>query len=282
MKTVFTDISKIAHIWANKLQSNARTSSSNFYFENDVIYSYGRHFPIAKHIVNANGENGILFTERSYSVTTSKHISIVRQAASHKNVIYCYNPESSHDANFTSWQISIENIATKLLKAKKPEIYLNEISSIADRANKYADFFSLTIPESLQAAINIGNKADYQQYNEKKELFKQAENERKAKELKERHKKELAAWLKGETHRLYVKNGYDYLRVSDNCIETTQAVQIPLEAAKRLYTAIKDNSLTIGAKVLDYTVESIGKEISIGCHNFKKSYLLSFGSKLFS
>ena len=66
MKKVFTDISHIAHLWANQLQDEARNSGSgNFYFDGDVIYSYGSHFPIAKHVVNAKGEKAVLFTTDS-------------------------------------------------------------------------------------------------------------------------------------------------------------------------------------------------------------------------
>jgi hypothetical protein len=87
MKTVFTDISKVAHLWANQLQDNAR-NTGNFFFEGKEIYSYGRHFMIAKHIENDKWERAVLFTERTYSVSTAKHIAVVRQAASHKDIIY--------------------------------------------------------------------------------------------------------------------------------------------------------------------------------------------------
>lgn len=282
MKTVFTDISQVAHLWANKQQSEAKNSGHNFYFFNDTIYSYGSHFPIAKHITNEAGENATLFTERTYSNTTAKHISIVRQAARHLNVIYCFNPESTHEQNFTSWLKEAEYSAAKLTKAKKPELYLSEISQIANKVNKYATFFSLSIPETLQAVLSIGNKNEYAEYANKKEDYEKEEKVRQEKELQKKHKKELSEWLKGKTHRLYTHNGFDYLRVNDNTIETTQAVKIPLEIGKGLYTAIKDNSLNVGAKFMQYEVLETGKNVRIGCHNFKTDYLLKFGQTLFS
>lgn len=282
MKTVFTDLSTIAHIWANQTQDNARNSSSNFYFDGNTIYSYGRHFPIAKHVTNEMGEHGTLFTERGYSVTTSKHISIVRDAANHKNIIYCFNPESTHTENLNSWIDEAENIAANLLKAKKPEKYLSQLSYVNDKVNKYVAFFNLAIPEKLQLALSIRNKDQYKEYAAKKEQFEQAEKKRQKIELEKKHKKELAAWIKGETHRLYNRNGYDYLRLSENIIETTQAIQIPLPIAKELYFKIKNNEAKIGDKVLSYTINEIGKEIKIGCHNFKTSYLLEFGARVFN
>lgn len=55
MKTVFTDISQVAHLWANQLQESAR-NSGNYYFNGDAIYSYGSHFMIAKHHTNKQGK----------------------------------------------------------------------------------------------------------------------------------------------------------------------------------------------------------------------------------
>lgn len=282
MKTVFTDISQVAHLWANKSQNEAKNSGHNFYFEGDTIYSYGRHFPIAKHVVNSNGENAILFTERTYSNTTAKHLHIVRQAASHRNLIYCFNPESTHEQNFTSWLRWAEAEASKLTKAKKPEIYLSNISDITTRVNKYAAFYSIPIPETLQAVLSIGNKNEYAEYSEKKAVYEQAEANRKEKELAKQHKKELAKWLKGESHRLYTRNGYDYLRVNEDRVETTQAVQIPMQTARQIWERIVNNTLSIGEKVMHYEVSEIGKNIVIGCHNFKTDYLLKFGQSVFS
>jgi len=279
MKTVFTDISKVAHLWANKVQDTAR-NSGNFYFNGNEIYSYGSHFCIAKHVINNAGESAVLFTERTYSNTTAKHISVVKQACRHLKVIYCYNPHNYHSDNFSQWQKEIESIASNLTRAKKPEIYLNKIDSVKHRINEYAAYFSLTIPDGLIAAMEITDKGKYSAYVDIKEKLR-IESEKKAqKELQKRHNDELKKWLNLETNRLYVHGGLDYLRINKGRIETTQAVEIPLELGKRLYTCIKDNTLEVGQKVLDYSVQSIGQEIKIGCHTFKKSYLLQFGSKL--
>lgn len=281
MKTVFTDISTIAHMWANQTQDSAR-NSGNFYYNGNTIYSYGSHFPIAKHTVNDNDERGVLFTERTYSVTTSGHLNVVRQAVRHLNVIYCYSPESSHNENFNYWKRSIETIAQSLLKAKKPEIYLSQIDSVKDKATKYAAFFGIEIPLLLQAAFNITGKEQYSNYAANKEAILKAEAIQQKKELAAKHKKELAKWIKGQTNRLYTHNGFDYLRLTDNRIETSQAVKIPMELGKRIYQSIKDNSLAVGSKIMDYTVNETGKIVKVGCHTFKTDYLLKFGQSIFN
>jgi hypothetical protein len=73
-----------AKAWANGHASSGKSSNGNLWFdERDgrIIYSYGRHFPIAKLVTNAKGQEAVLFTTRRYSVTTNgKHIPAVLQA----------------------------------------------------------------------------------------------------------------------------------------------------------------------------------------------------------
>jgi hypothetical protein len=279
-KQVFSNISDIAHLWANQQQDSARNSAHNFYFNGNTIYSYGGHFPIAKH-VELNGNDCILFTEKSYSNTTAKHISVVRQAANHLNLIYCLSPNATHEENFKHWLINAEYVAKNLIKAKKPEKYLNEISYIATKVNKYATFFSLEIPETLQAILNIGNKAQYLSYADKKAEYLKAEEIRKAKEAKKAHAKALKEWLQGKTHRLYVRDNFDYLRVNGENLETTQGVKIPIDIAKRIYSNLVNGTLTTGSKILSYEVASIDKNLQVGCHCFKVDYLHKVGKQIF-
>ena len=142
MKKVFTDRSQIAHLWANQHQQEARNSNNSFYFYGNTIYSYGSHFAIAKHISNGN-ESATLFTTRSYSNTTAKHINITRQAARHKNLIFCPYPNGSHTENFTRWYNEAKQQADKLPTARKPEKYLSEIQYISHRVETYCRFFEI-------------------------------------------------------------------------------------------------------------------------------------------
>lgn len=136
--------SEVAHLFANQTQNEAR-NGSNFYFEGDTIYSYGRHFPIAVH---SSTPNIVYFTTRGYSNTTSKHIYLVRYACNHKTLIYCMNPDQAkngrHSENIESFISRAKYPAGKLAKAKKPEIYLNEIANIRAEFQTYVDHFKIT------------------------------------------------------------------------------------------------------------------------------------------
>ena len=83
MKTVFTT-RELPHIWAAQQQTEGKAGS--FYFRDATIYSYGSHFPIATII-----GHDVLFTKRTYSNTTAKHIGKTRRAITHKNIIWCYD-----------------------------------------------------------------------------------------------------------------------------------------------------------------------------------------------
>ena len=224
-----------------------------------------------------------MFTERGYSNTTSKHISITRGACRNSEIVYCCNPDNGHESNFKYWFDEIEAEINKLAKARKPEIYLNNIEYIATKVKRYSQFTGANIPVNLIEAMKITDKDQYAGYQESRiEQAKQAQKKAEI-ELKKRHKEELEKWLNFETSRLYLNNGSDYLRVNpeNDRVETTQAVHIPNEIARRLWLSIKENTIKVGDKVLNYSINEAGKHIKIGCHTFKRSYLLDFGAKLY-
>lgn len=268
--------SDVAHRWANQIGSYCRTKNGNMFFEGNTIYSYGYHFPIASFITNDKGVGAILFTEASYSTTTAKHISEVRSAVTHRNIIYVpeVQPHGKvwHQKAFKQWHEKIEFIISrKLARARKPEIYIIEIQRIVARAKKYAEFFNLELPESL---ANVDCSVSEEQRKAIKQMVKE-ERERKAAWEKEKVDK----WLRGERYGS-LNTKYQYLRVKDGRVETSKNVQIPLELAKKFYERIKDGLLKCGDTILYYRVDRVGNIIKIGCHTFKKSYLLEFGATL--
>ena len=74
MRKILKNHSEVAHYWANKVQPEGNGCS--MFYHSETIYSYGNHFPIAKHINNGL----ILFTSKDYSISTSKHKCITRSA----------------------------------------------------------------------------------------------------------------------------------------------------------------------------------------------------------
>jgi len=279
MKRVFSN-SDLAHAYANQSQYEGRNSNGSFYFDGKTIYSYGRHFPIAKIVTNEQGVEAMLFTFRTYSNTTSKQISIVRSATRQYDKIYCYNPENSHEANFKAWLNLAEIQTEKLQKAKKPELYLNELCSLSNQVNAYTNYFNIEVPDTLKAVLSIKDKNENLEYMSKKAELLKIEKAKKEKQQKQDFKEQINKWFNGETQRLYTRYKLDFLRINDNRVETTQAVQIPVELCKRLHNKIKNNTLQVGEQLLNYRVDQVDNIIKIGCHAFTRKYLLHFGSKL--
>ena len=250
-----------AHLFATQTQIEARTPNGSLYFYGKSIYSYGSHFCIAKFIDSKT----LLFTERTYSNTTAKHISVVSHATSHINKIYCGNPNWNHTDNFTYWLNVAEQLADKLKRANKPEIYINQLQQIETKATKYANYFSIAIPETLQSVLKVTTKTEILAYMENKAELIAAEKLAKEKAAKKEHQTNLKKWRKFETGRLYTRAGFDYLRKNDTEFQTSQGIKIPIEIGKRFYNNLA--AVKINDKFLDFTVNEITKTyIGIGCH----------------
>lgn len=262
MKKVLSP-SEVAHVFANQTQSEARTQTKNFFFYDKNIYSYGHHFCIAKFV----DENTLLFTERGYSNTTAKHINHVRHATSHINKIYCDNPTNTNTDNFNAWLSQAENNISKLKNARKPELYILELQRIKDKATKYAEYFGIKLPLTLENALKITEKAEVLEYLETKAEAIAKENKIKQTELKKEHAKNLKKWKAFEIGSLYQRNGFDYLRKDSEFFQTSQGVKIPVAIGLRFYNNIVNKTIKVGDKFLDYTINEVNdKLIKIGCH----------------
>lgn len=284
--------SEVAHFWANKTQSEATSPNRTFYFIGDTIYSYGRHFAIAKHVANRIGEKAIFFTCRGYSNTTSKHISIASRASSHLKSITVPYPDSEPESNFNYWLSAIKVLGNSLQKARKPGIYLNQIIELYGQAKEYAAFLEIEVPAELVNAGSAENRDDFLEAM-KKEAEILAERQRKeAVDAANRFKKSLAKWREFDTQSSYVnsnRTGYDYLRFNKktNTVETSQGVQIPAQIAKQFYKVVLDTIFHGGCdncnmRLMDhYSVTQINKQfVRVGCHTITIKEIKSLTKKL--
>lgn len=80
-KLVFGSHEMVAHVWNAQTQYSGRVSGSNrVFFENRAIYSYGNHYVIG--FIMPDGT--ALLNSDKYSISTSKHQSLVRHASSNR------------------------------------------------------------------------------------------------------------------------------------------------------------------------------------------------------
>lgn len=290
MKTIFSNPQEIAHIWAHQSQQEAKNSNRSFFFYGDTIYSYGHHFPIAKH------NNGvILFTLKSYSVTTSKHIQIVRSASSHKDKLFCYELPinerdiSAHTQNLDIWVNNIKGNIKKLKTTKKPEIYISNINNEINLLICYQRYFNLKLTKEQKEIVSIKDKDGFLSLLKKEEKAKELFNKQILTKGKSIYNKSIEAWKqyretnfkenltdKEKSLLSSYKNLTDlnltYLRSNETEIETSKGIHIPLEVARRFYTwfnSVKVKGCTeCNKEILGYSVNSANENgLIVGCHN---------------
>lgn len=296
-KNYFTD-SEISHIWAHQLRPQAHKAGANhcqFYFEGKTIYSYGGHFPIASLFGKKN--EFVAITTRTYSNTTSGHISTVKSAVSHfapENKIYCTNPQLAvsglHKTNLENFEQAAKKAAEKLATAKKPSIYFAEIADQKAMFDKYCKAFKVKTKKKDFPNLHIQPTGE-----EIEKIKKQAaaEKERKAKAEAEAEAKrmiQLTYWLEGKKYSDVIPDGggdrlidppnglkHTYLRVIKNSIETSKGIELPVDAARRFYTWYIHTANTGGCKdcqkeILGYKVtQANAAGLIVGCHDITRS-----------
>jgi hypothetical protein len=280
------DIYAVAHNWANHIGKGVK--ASNLFFERENIYSYGHHFLIAKHVVGQRGERAVLFTQRTYSKSTTAHLTIVKNASSHLDMLYVPDPDLESEELFEKWYREIKTIADSLNGSRKPQKHMLHIQSVFENAKRYADFFGLEIPEVLVKAGEIQNAEQYHDLLQQERELRKAQEKRAQAEALRLQKMKLKCWRKFEIDYVSTADGFDYLRSNkvNQTIETTQRVEFSLAAGRQLYglvlaTIEKGGCTNCGETFLGrYSITQINsKFIRVGCHKVSLTEIKSFAKK---
>jgi hypothetical protein len=275
----------VAHAWAHQTQDSARNAKGSVFFRLDCIYSYGEHFCIAKHVTSASGKHAVLFTTKSYSVTTSAHCGMVRSAASHLTRFDVPNVfakiKGEHEGNLQDYA---KRINSYLLKSTRARTEFNkgwthkEAVELRQEAIAYAQFFRVPYARTLPAVPALGSATLAK--------IKAAEDKRVAAERKRvlaESREAIAQWRKGDAYVRLPHGLPDMLRVSADgqSIETSRGVSFPISHAKRglaLVRAVRERGETWHTNgktcVLGhYRIDSIQPDgtVRAGCHTVKYS-----------
>lgn len=274
MKTVFTDISEVAHLWASQAQTNAR-NSGNFYFNGLTIYSYGSHFPIAQ--IWDKDNTIVFFTSRSYSNTTAKHKGVVHYAINHKKIFTLpdvdlnskWDQDARHETNKNYYLNSIEALIKKQKKARKYN-YMPEIENLLNEFREYINLFKLAgkliKAEKELLTINVNTLFEGCNFTE---LRAKKEKQKTDKQIKEA-KKWLFHWsgglhLKYKANKVYLR----YNKLNDE-IETSKGARVPARESKILFDRIQAGKDIKGYQIGYYTVISLNGVLKIGCHEIER------------
>ena len=315
-KHVYSSFSDLAHLFANTPDKVA--NCRNGILKNNIIYSYGEHFPIASMIQLEGKEKIVLFTRRGYSSTTGSHIHQVNAATSQYKKIYTwdvvgqyYFEGSNGFWKFKSDFVQMVNFVTEQLEKFKrarnnKEWIIVEIRQRIREVQDLIEYFEVKdIPEEYIKVLNTDTDALYKKLEEWKEKEKKrledpklAEKREKAKLARERafereNAEQIQKWRNFEAYTpyklsarrrwVYSDTRRDLLRynASEQRVETSQNVKIPVELAHKFYRYIQVvlqkgaycyGPETCNYKLLNYEVTKIDNEcIRVGCHIIPQS-----------
>jgi len=288
---------EIPHLWFHKTQHSARNQCGNLFFDGDTIYSYGHHFPIARHVTNERGEAAVLFNSASYSSTTAKHKSDVRRAIpGHCDTFYFQvgrrqdltleNCLSSMRQDFNTALANLQSAKSRPSKACKYGEFLVARTSLRN----FLDFIGQEY-EHLNHVLTQSAEADYRQIREEHcdnvftaRVNRNAKREAEAKAWREQRDADakltlaerIEAWRNGKNSYL----PYDtptMVRINGDTVETSRGAVFPLAHAVKglpLVMAIINGSMEYQRKESDpiirlghYSIDSIGNGVlTAGCH----------------
>jgi len=261
----------VAHLWAHKSQDHAKAPGGNFYFHGDTIYSYGSHFPIARHVTR-KGKSAVLLTTRTYSHTTSGHTWMVEGACRHLTVFHVDNVESREPRRqFEEYRARFKELARKYVKSRQNKPYVfSQLKGLVEEANAFSAFFALRVRLTLPAE---GEMAAECKAIEKKER----EAKRRAEANRQREETErVQKWLDGQSD--YCPYGQAVrLRIKGDELQTSHGARVPLAHAIKAFRTIKrlrdkgqtyernGHTIHLGHFALD-AVDAQGN-VRAGCHN---------------
>lgn len=280
MKTVFNNSHDVMHLFAQQTQAHAK--SSNVFFYDDKIYSYGYHYLLASFIENKKGEKAILINGNVYSRTTGKHISAMIQASRQYRQFYTTHTDKKIILE------TLEDLKKLILKAKKPFLYSDKAQHLEKKYLEFCQFMGQKVDKDIKKAFQFfHNKVEdmgeiYQKEVEKAEKARIKAEKARIKEEKIKDAENLDKFMNYEIEYCRFYSNEDFIRISQDgqFIETSQRVKIPIESAKTLYKMIQSGKDIKGYKIEDFTVISLNGTLKIGCHHINTKNVHEIGQKI--
>lgn len=257
MITRFKNNSDLCHVFAQRTQSHG--NGSNLFFEYDKMYSYGYHFLLAEYI----DSNTILINNRSYSSSTAKHQSLIRQATRQ------YKQYFTKEVEIDLVHSQIMDMSKRLLTARKKDVIASEIVSLFESCKEFSSKYRpYVFNDNMFKAITV----IYNEISVNKDQYIAAAKEREAKELvklREKLEVDLKKFLNHEINHIDSKKlSVDFIRLSLDLksIETSQGVKIPIKEATELYKMIQAKIDVRGVSIGGHKIASLNGVLSVGCH----------------
>ncbi len=281
---------ELYHVWAHQRAPEGKSSGVKVYFDGPTIYSYGPHFPMARLLLDKNGNpEAVLVTTQRYSVTTSAHQSDVRSAVRHLKAFHVENVKSDVKPadRLKEYRDRIKFDAESVVRAKSEKGRLIvRLTELIAEANDYAVFFKLKtrfdypkgfdVEDQKKKGVEEREKADERMRNrDARRQQRDAERLEAARAeylvRKPEYDAAVAAWLLGVGERfptlpINPEWGWEVrqqmerevgvrLRVRGSRLETSMGVIVEIEKAKVLLALVRLQDATGVASYPDAGVD---------------------------
>lgn len=290
----------VAHEWYHSAADEGRGSS--FFYEGDVIYSFGHHYPIARKV---NGDQNLILFQylNDWGGYTGRHRNHVQHAlASGATIFWVEDVEAdtprAHLDNHNNMYDRLREMADRFPRARESKVWIaSAIDAQCEQANDYAEQFDVDVPRDL-------SRKDFLP-PEWEEAIAEMEQRAKEKEERDRVRREqqrlldevkraeaIPRWRAGEgaTLRTYSYGEPALLRVKDGNVETSQGASVPVKYAPLAWKLIQRCRRTgnewrrNGEKVRlgIYQLDAVDAEGNIvaGCHRVEYEELRNVAREL--
>lgn len=300
MQTVFTN-SMVAHVWAQQTQPYGKSGNGNFYFRDNMLFSYGEHFCVASFEQTRQGEV-ILVNCNNYSISTCKHQKEMWRAISYgrgKTVFHVDNPIGAPIVNLQDYEqryIAALKSAARRRSLELRDHDLTSAETIRNEANLYGRLFCGKRSDTIKASNDIDAMLagiEKRRKVERKALLAKRAIAEKA--LHENRLEQLTDWLNGDSFSRHSLNSLPcHLRINGENVETSHGARVPLRHAKRVFANIakarqhgiewrrSDNPESEWPRVGHFHIDSIDQHgnIKAGCHSIAWEQIEPIAQKL--
>jgi hypothetical protein len=281
---------EVPHLWAHQTQESARDAGHRIWFTGDTIFSYGTHFPIARH-VEYQGRRCVFFNPEGWSVTTSRHQRMVRQAIPPGIRVFSANPYHDPRKALDALKQAIQ-FCRQGFKVSKPIVQRENLAAALldaiSAANEFAEFFGWKTRYTPADVAHLETLAAAKRQRQAGRNARSAErtrirSERWERELAETRAQRLEEWRAGgrpydDFHRLPVT-----CRIVGETVETSYAARFPVSHALRAVPFVRrildageayqrnGHSIHLG----HYVIDSINENgtLHAGCHHVSRAEL---------
>lgn len=311
MRKVLKDRREVCHYWANQVQSEGR--AGNVFFEGGKLYSYGRHFVIARILPNGTA----VFTKQGYSSSTAQHQSTARAAwgthganAGGRPTVWANDADADAARNKEAAALAIlaemrASETTRRIRTATREAHKARAVALAIEFNTY--LAALPADEQTASPFDVDTGSETVDAFIAREHARQKEaDEKRAAALRVELDAAIKAWRAGENTRHGMHSLPPMLRLvrgkglhtggllregSADVIETSHGAEIPAGFAPALWAIVQRCIATATAyipeqtkapKLGHYTLKMVRVDgsIVVGCHDIAYSELQGIAAAL--